>query len=195
MTRSSIAIIAGMSGAALSTILDLSDKIWKVSDRLGWTQSEAMTLARDTEKSRFSDNLIRSAWKRLFLADRFSRRVLDGAPSVEVLSAWNNYLQALLEWNTDLMVNIVGLEGYYDMHKSIVFEVEIQAKFAAVDQAIRQLYLAPYTQGVIYQTANVATGKPLQLGADVFKATDDARASLYVFVRCFSKGDRSQSRC
>ncbi|WP_457811349.1 hypothetical protein [Sinorhizobium meliloti] len=195
LSKSSIAVIAAMCGAALSTALDLSDKVGKLSDRLGWTQSEAMTLARNTEKSKFSDQLIRSAWKRLFLAERFSRRVLDGAPSAELTKAWSDYLQALLEWNTDLMVNIVGLETYYDQHKSFVFEHEIQDKFAAVDQAVRLLYLSPYTQSAIYQTASVILEKPDQLGAEVFRLTDDARASLYVFVRCFSKGDRSQSYC
>lgn len=171
---SSLVILAGLAGATATVFLDLSDRFVKLSDRLGWTESEALTLARENEKSRFSDQLIRNAWKRLYLADRFARRALDGAPGSEMAKAWNDYLQSLLEWNTDLMVNIVGLETYYDAKKSFAFETDVQQHMTEVDGTVRAVYLSAPVQKAMYGK-DIASADASSPVSDVFNATEAAR--------------------
>jgi hypothetical protein len=131
--QSSLVIIGGLIGALLGTSFDIADKVFKVSDRFGWTKSEAFVLATSSEKSKFSDTFIRSAYRRLILADLFARRVQDGAPLAAIEEAWKSYVSALIDWNSDLMINIVGLETFYDLRKSAEFETVIQEMFRHLD--------------------------------------------------------------
>jgi hypothetical protein len=73
--RSTVAIIAGFAGVILATTLDLSDKALHITDRLGLTTSEPITLARKSEKSRFSDAFVRAAHRRVMLGEIFARRI------------------------------------------------------------------------------------------------------------------------
>jgi hypothetical protein len=51
--RSTVAVAAGFAGVLLATMLDRAEKVLHITDRLGLTTSETITLARESEKSRF----------------------------------------------------------------------------------------------------------------------------------------------
>jgi hypothetical protein len=200
---SSIALVAGLVGAVLATSLDLADKIFKITDRLAWTRSEQIVLAKDSAKSRFSEGLIRAAWKRIFLAEIFARRVSDAASSslyyshsgAEIDDAWKAYIVTLTEWNSDLMINIVGLQEYYDAFKSTDFEGQIQGQFIILDGLLRELRLSTFVKSILSGKSDVTDNDRRELKPvleAIFDRISDQRKTLYFFVRCFSSEDKSQ---
>jgi hypothetical protein len=200
---STVAVFAGFLGGILATSTDLTEKVFTLTDRLGWTHSEQVLLAQDSAKSNFSDALVRSAWRRLFLADLFARRVLDAAslPTVpphtvdDINDAWNQYIAALADWNGNLMINIVGMEHYYDAAKSQDFEGPIQSQFSTIDTHLRQLRLSKFVQKVRAGDKEVtgADRAEIKVVTDViFWDTEVQRRSLYFFVRCFSALEKNK---
>lgn len=194
---------AGLVGAVLATSLDLADKIFKITDRLAWTRSEQIVLAKDSAKSRFSEGLIRAAWKRIFLAEIFARRVSDAASSslyyshsgAEIDDAWKAYIVTLTEWNSDLMINIVGLQEYYDAFKSTDFEGQIQGQFIILDGLLRELRLSTFVKSILSGKSDVTDNDRRELKPvleAIFDRISDQRKTLYFFVRCFSSEDKSQ---
>jgi hypothetical protein len=201
---STIALLAGVAGALLANATDLTDKLLKVTDRFGWTRSEGVLLAQDSAKSKFSEDLIRAAWRRLFYADLYTRRVVD-ATSVSLVSheivtdieeAWKLYISSLSEWNANLMINIVGLEHYYDASKSLDLEGPIQSQFIALDKHLRDLRLTNFERKIRSddQRNIIDTDRTeVKLVSDViFWETSVQRKTLYFFVRCFSQDDRKR---
>jgi len=67
----------------------------------------------DTERGRFSSELIRNAWNRLFWTRTYNDRHLHNAPTEEQDKAWNKYIDALETWNSNLMNYYIGLDKYY----------------------------------------------------------------------------------
>jgi hypothetical protein len=45
-------VVAGFAGAILATGFDLADRLLRITDRFHFTTSEALTLARESEKSK-----------------------------------------------------------------------------------------------------------------------------------------------
>jgi hypothetical protein len=66
----------------------------------------------------------------LILADIFARRIQDGAANEQINESWRAYVSALIDWNADLLINIVGLETFYNAEKSSEFETLILSMFA-----------------------------------------------------------------
>jgi hypothetical protein len=206
---SAFAALAGFLGGVVATGTDVTEKIFKLTDRLEWTRSEQVILAEDSAKSRFSDALIRASWRRLFLAELFARRVSDASsiPSVpppqtiqDINEAWDKYVSALTDWNGDLMINIVGLEHYYDAEKSQDFEFSIQGQFATLDTALRELRLSNFVQKARAGDKELKETDRAEIRiitASVFREIEVQRRSLYFFVRCFSasKKGNKPSHC
>ncbi len=185
LQSSGIYIFVAALGVAAGSALDLATKVQDVFFR-----PDALVLAENNDRSRFSDSLIRLAWRRLFAADIYARRVADSAPWPLIDEAWRDYVSLLKDWNADLMINIVGLEKFYDRAKSETFETEIQNAFRAVDESVRSVYVSAYIRH--RQRAPADDPSNLDRGRiqEVFDKTGEARFALYVFVRCFEKGRR-----
>jgi hypothetical protein len=163
--------------------LDFSTKILYVLREFGVTTPETIMLARDSEKSRFSETFIRMAHRRIIPGEIFARRIEDGTAAELIDDAWKSYVAALVDWNADVMINIVGMEYYYTPQKSADLELIILPKFVEFDVAVRTLYLARLGK------------KPAEDGPHrtVFQIGQDLRDTLYVYVRCFRKGQRAGS--
>jgi hypothetical protein len=138
LRRSPAFILAGLIGAGIVWGLDLIDKAYKV-----FGKSDAIVLAENSDRSRFSDAMVRKAYTRLFLADLIARRVQDEAPPQYIVAAWKEYVQSVKEWNADLMINISGMANFYDDQKGLYLETVIQPDLIATDSAVRKVALAP----------------------------------------------------
>jgi hypothetical protein len=177
LKQSTLVIAAGVAGAVLATSLDLADKVFRITDRFHYTSSEAMILARESEKSKFSDNLIRGMHRRLMLADIFARRVQDEAEKEKIDEAWKSYVAALIDWNA-----------------SDEFEADILPMFADLDTCMRALYLSRLAKESLSRPpipSATTCGSPGDIGTQVQAVLDRTRQFrdvLYVFVRCFRQG-------
>jgi hypothetical protein len=187
LKQSTLVIAAGFAGALLASGFEFADKVLRITDRLQYTSSEALTLARESEKSKFSDALIRGAYRRLMLADIFARRVQDNAASAQIEEIWKSYVAALIDWNADLMINIVGLETFYGTEKSNEFETVTLPMFINLDNAMRSLYLSRAAQ-IAIPDPPAMLDKVRGSAQAVFDRSLELRDHLYVFIRCFKQG-------
>jgi len=121
------------------------------------------------------------------LGEIFARRIQDGAPAEQIDDAWKSYVNAVVEWNSDMMINIVGMEQYYTEKKSTELELIILPKFVEFDTAVRSLYLSRLGKTPPVETADSRRRTVFELGTDL-------RDILYVFVRCFRRGQEDSKR-
>jgi hypothetical protein len=85
----------------------------------------ALEIARDDERSKFSRDLMRLLWRRLAAMDKYRVKATDESFSqAERDSAWQGYVSVFDEWQGELMLNIISLKKYYGDEKSSVFEGE-----------------------------------------------------------------------
>ena len=108
---------------------------------------DALEIAHDDERSRFSRDLMRLAWYRLAAMNKYRVMVEKTYPQSEQDSAWQQYATVFDEWNQNLMVNIVGLQQNYNEAKSSQFESSIQSAFTTYHNCL---------QGVRHPNDNIA---------------------------------------
>ena len=60
---------------------------------------------------------------------RYLSAVTDNYPQMEQDKEWERYTTALLDWNRDLMFNILSLQQHYGTAKRNEFEYAIQPQF------------------------------------------------------------------
>lgn len=191
LQRDPLFILVGIIGIALGATFDLLDKAGKVLFK-----SDALVLAENSDRSHFSDDLIRGADKRLFLADLFATRVGDDAPPRLIEESWKEYMTSLQNWNADLLINIAGLANYYSPKLSYYFENDIQTKMKASDSAVRALGTSPYLKSILKDPAANTSGLEKGNVGAVYVATDAARNSLYGFIFCMKpKTEDEKNRC
>jgi hypothetical protein len=100
----------------------------------------ALQLARDDERARFSRDLTRAAWHRLSAMRRYVSTVEAGYPALDQDRAWERYAAIFEEWNRDLMVNILSLEQHYHGYgKREQFEKVVLPTFATIHQCLEGL--------------------------------------------------------
>jgi hypothetical protein len=124
-----IFVIGLITGAA-----DLKEHIWKILDI---DQKNALALEKEGKKAEISRALVELAWKRLFWARDYLALRERGATTSAQDAAWNQYIAATAEWNTELMIFVNGVELYYPNpqrgHKKVdVFLNQIQPCFTEV---------------------------------------------------------------
>jgi hypothetical protein len=96
----------------------------------------ALQLARDDERARFSRELTRAAWNRLFAMRRYVSTVEAGYPALDQDRTWERYASIFEEWNRDLMVNILSLEQHYHGYgKREEFEKVILPAFTTIHRS------------------------------------------------------------
>jgi hypothetical protein len=123
LKRTGLYVVAMLIGGLVVGIGNFADLIGKSYDR--FKPSEALVLAENTAKSKFSDELARRAWRRLFWADNFCARVITHAPISDIEASWGAYIDSDADWNANIMISIVGLEHYYDASRSEELEEKI----------------------------------------------------------------------
>jgi hypothetical protein len=132
----------GLSVAALAGILigvsATTDAVDKISIWVG-LKKNALDLARDNDRSRFSRDLTKAAWGRLFAMQRVVYAVENNFSDDERTREWNAYTAVLRNWNRDLMVNILLLQQFYGTEKRNEFENIIQPQFGKINSCLEGL--------------------------------------------------------
>jgi hypothetical protein len=103
-------------------------------------QQNALMVARDDERARFSRDLTRAAWHRYSAMNRYVSTVEAGYSAADQDRAWERYAAVFEEWNRDLMVNILSLEQHYPgTAKRDQFENVIQPAFGRLHECLEGL--------------------------------------------------------
>jgi hypothetical protein len=162
--------LAGIAAGVAST----TEAVDKIAISVG-LKKNSLQLAQDDEKAKFSRELIRLTWQRLYLMRRYVLAIEQNYSSAERDKDWDRYLAVLEAWNRDLMVNILGLNQHYGEAKSADFEHGIQPQFGALHYCLESLH----TQGSKL-TCKLSSTK--DLGA-IKRGLDGLNVDLYCFVR------------
>jgi len=135
----------------------------------------ALQLARDDERARFSRELTRAAWNRLFAMRRYVSTVEAGYPALDQDRTWERYASIFEEWNRDLMVNILSLEQHYHGYgKREEFENVILPAFTTIHRCLEGLR-RPTT------TIECELSKARDINS-INKALEQLNQNLYCFV-------------
>lgn len=95
---------------------------------------------QDSDRGKFSSNLLENAWNRMFWMRVYAERVKVGATKEEQLAAWQKYVDATEKWSSNIMNYYLGLEQYYpNSGKRDLLEDTIQPQFINIATEIRQL--------------------------------------------------------
>jgi hypothetical protein len=137
----------GLTIAALGGILTgLAASTAAIDNLLTFTglkhseQQNALMVARDDERARFSRDLTRAVWHRWFAMNRYVSTVEAGYSAPDQDGAWDRYATVFEEWNRDLMVNILSLEQHYQgTPKRDEFENRIQPAFGRLHACLEGL--------------------------------------------------------
>ena len=163
----SVVILIGIS------VIGVSEVVKHGSDLLiavGLKKEKALELARDTAKAEFSRRLVQVAWRRLFWARNFVRKVELSRPPAELDHSWDRYLDTVADWSADMMVNVNGLEQYYSgTEKPAQFEA-IQKKLLGLENLLMNLRLA---------TTTAATAEIIARAKSLL---DEVNTDLYFFA-------------
>src|SRR3569832_120064 len=186
--KSSLAIALGILVGAATTLLTLTDSVFKFTDRLGITQSEAFQLADNSSKAQLSEQLIEGAWNRLFFANLFAYRIEDKAPLSDIDEAWKEYVESDARWNSNVMKYLVGLDRYYGEKKSRWFEQDVQSEFSSLDTALRALHSSTYLARVrqLAETRKTDLDAAISLAQRIHAIHDRTQTLMYIFVRCIT---------
>jgi hypothetical protein len=126
-------------GAVLTAIATWTESVDRLLVFTG-VKPNSLELVRGDERARFSRELTRAAWHRLFAMQRYVSTVEAGYSTLDQDRAWERYAEIFEEWNRDLMVNILFLEQYYRAQgKRDQFETAIQPAFARIHACLEGL--------------------------------------------------------
>ncbi len=129
--------LAALAGLVVG-IASATEAVDKIAIWVG-LKPNALQLARDDERARFSRELTRAAWHRLFSMRRYVLAAKGGYAEEDREKEWSVYSTVLGEWNRDLMVNILSLEQHYGSAKRDEFEQSIQREFGRLHYCIEGL--------------------------------------------------------
>ncbi|WP_375304418.1 hypothetical protein WI560_19205 [Bradyrhizobium sp. A11] len=186
--RSRIGLSLTAVAALVASLAAFSESTDKIAIWVG-LKPDSLQIAQDGERAKFSRDLARSMWFRLFL----SRKVLLAAEgeltSLERNKLFEQYDQMLSDWNRDLMVNIMSLAQYYDKEKARQFERQVQPSFVWLNKCLDDIKRSKTLRDECEFTADPGTRK-------VAAFIDDLNAKLYCFMtglpqsgrECFRRG-------
>src|SRR5262249_47910923 len=123
--------------AVFIRINDFIDVSETALERMNIIQSPALRLAEKSSRSEFSERLARLAWRRLYWGRLAAQRISDEAPLID--AAWTSYINTSADWNSEVMIFIVGLGKYYGEKQREHFEFTILNAFNDFDNALRSL--------------------------------------------------------
>jgi hypothetical protein len=113
-----------------------------VLERLDFIKSPTLRLAENTARSNFSERLTRMAWRRLYWGRLAAQRIKDEAPLTDIDAAWTAYINSAADWNSEVMIFIVGLRRYYGVDRADYFERTTLNQINDFDDALRKLRLS-----------------------------------------------------
>jgi hypothetical protein len=148
---------------------------------------DALQLGHEDARSKFSRDLLRAAWGRWFLMQRYISAVEVELSSEDKSKIWVRYLEARDEWNRDLMVNILSIGQFYGADKRELFEGPIQSAFGSIHLCLASLhYDRPSISCAISTSRNVK---------EINRAHERLNRLLYCFATGLSDRDKAISDC
>jgi hypothetical protein len=142
---------------------------------LGVQTSDAMAIAQNDARSKFTQDLTKEAWGRVFRARRYLLTVRYSFPPEEQEEAWKQYLEATASWNVNLMLNIMMLNYHYGNSRSGYFEHTIQPRFGKIHYCL-EIIRHPKNTGILCELASGLNPERLE------RWIDKLNANLYCFV-------------
>jgi hypothetical protein len=186
--------VAVAVGASLPIFLIFFDGIIKVYDR--FQTHESFVLAENSAKSAFSDQLAQRAWRRIFWADIFRTRVVNGAPIADIDTSWKAYIDADAEWNANFMISTIGLERYYDSKRSSQLEGKIQDLFSQLDTELAKLRRSELSQAI--RAGNTPTPQQKSDAESLDERANDISNALkiefYKMIRCLTPVRKARNK-
>lgn len=145
---------------------------------------DALELAQDTARSQFSDNLARTAWKRLFWTRRYLTAVELSLSETDQTEIWKGYIASVEDWNDNLMVNIMGLRHYYSEEKKSAFEIGILPMENSIHSCLLRIrYPSAYSKNGRNQCTFPGSQRSTTANIDIIGQENDAlNSQLYCFV-------------
>ena len=154
----------------------------------------ALEIARDDERGRFSRDLMRLLWHQLAAMDRFREKAIANYSRAEQDSAWEEYVKVYDEWQKELMVNIIGLKQYYDNRKSHEFESDVRDSFNSYHNCIEhirnpidQQFTCEITKAINFEKECTNKGDACRLEI----ASNTLKSNLYCFITGLPEKDKS----
>jgi hypothetical protein len=166
-------------------------------ERMNFIKSPTLRLAENTARSDFSERLTRMAWRRLYWGRLAGQRIIDEAPIGDIDVAWSTYINASAEWNTEVMILIVGLEKYYGAARRQFFEGQILNLFNAFDDALRAIRRSGEMRKLRDSQIPTEVDRTEIRGLfDTLKSrTGELNYALYDFIVCFEPGKDVKDLC
>ena len=196
LRRSAFAVVLLAAGALLGQITNVADGLGKLYDRY-FREPEAFAIADRSAKAIFSDQLAQRAWRRLFWANNFRRRLETVAPLADIDASWKAYIEADADWNANLMSAIVGLSRHYDEKRSARLEGDVQTFFSELDEELAALrnseVVKALREGRTPTEQEITNTKIISKRAK--EASEKVNVELYALVRCIvPPNEKSKSK-
>jgi len=174
--RSHIVVTMAALGGLVVGIASTTEAIDKIAI---WTglKPNALQLAADDARARFSRELSRAAWYRYYLMFRYLALVKGKNPESDRERVWNKYQEALEDWNRDLVLNELSLRQYYGGEKSSELKHRIQPQFSKLHSCLEGLHAPQSTF-----PCPLSPGRSIPV---IEKGLDHLRHDIYCFVMGF----------
>lgn len=197
LRRTAMFVAAVFLITAALRINEFIDATASLLERLNVIQSPTLRLAENTARSAFSERLARLAWRRLYWGRLAAQRVVDEAPLADVDSAWAAYINAAADWNSEVMILIVGLQRHYGEGRRHFFEGEILQRFSAFDDALREVRRSAVMRKLrAAQSVSEPERADIRSIFEAFKSRyEDLNIVLYDFALCFEPGRALRVYC
>jgi hypothetical protein len=178
----------------INDFIDLSETLL---ERLNIIKSPTLRLAENTTRSNFSERLTRMAWRRLYWGRLAAQRIVDEAPANDIDTAWNAYINSSADWNSEVMILIVGVERHYGAERRKYFENTMLQRINAFDDALRKLRLSPAMRKLRAMSApdEPQRAEVQELFSEFKQKYDVLNVSLYNFAMCFEAGKDKSTYC
>ena len=120
---------------AVNEFTDASDKLLR---RVGIIKT--LDVTSNSIKSELSQNIIRTAWNRMFWTRNYTEKVKRGAPAIEIEKSWDKYMIAIEKWSSEIMIYYISLDKFYpNTEKRRILESRVQPKFEAIASKMANL--------------------------------------------------------
>jgi hypothetical protein len=183
--------------AVFIRINDFIDVSETALERMNIIQSPTLRLAEKSARSEFSERLTRLAWRRLYWGHLAAQRIADEASPADIDTAWSAYINASADWNSEVMILIVGLGKYYGEKRRDHFEFTILNAFYSYDDALRALRRSHLMLKIrAAQPPEEADRSEVHGLFETFSSRyRDLNIELYDFTLCFEPGKAVKPFC
>ena len=131
----SYVLLICISLITLNEFTDASDKLLR---RVGIIKT--LDVTSNNAKSELSQNIIRTAWNRMFWTRNYTEKIKRGASAIELKESWDKYMLATEKWSSEIMIYYISLDKFYpNTDKRAILENRVQPKFGKIASKMASL--------------------------------------------------------